>query len=263
MKSILGKLELNSSTYLFFFLSFLCGYFKPIFFIFLLLLIHELGHIVTIKLSHYKIIKVEFFPFGGITTIEKPINSSIQKEMLISLSGCMAQLILMLFLSFFYHKGWLNIQDYQLFRTYNKIIFFFNLLPIIPLDGSIFLHSFFEKFYPYQKALFYYELISFFSFLLFFFYNIFCHVNNYFICAVLLYQFYLLKKQEKYLIHRFYLERYLYEFPYQKIKNHQTKDLKKLQKETLHFFWEKDHYLSEKELLRKYFQNLQKKYEKK
>ena len=66
-------------------------------------------------------------------------------------------------------------------------------------------------------------------------------------------QFLILKKNEKYYIHRFYLERYLYQFPYSKIKNHEEQDIHKLKKETLHFFKEKNYYIPEKELLKRYF----------
>ena len=66
-------------------------------------------------------------------------------------------------------------------------------------------------------------------------------------------QFILLKKEEKYYFKRFYLERYLKEYPYKKIENERVVDLKKLKKETLHFFWNKDKYVHEKEVLKEYF----------
>lgn len=80
MKTIKKVCKLNFSLYLFFLLSFLCGYFKPTLLICLIVVTHECGHIFFIKLFHYQIVKVELFAFGGLTTIEKPINSSLIKK---------------------------------------------------------------------------------------------------------------------------------------------------------------------------------------
>ena len=182
MKNIKIKFKINLTTYIFFLIAFLCGYFKNVLYIFFIVFFHELGHIFFIKLFHHKIVKVEFYPFGGIATVDKPINSSINQELFISLGGVFFQLLLGIFLLF---------QKNELLSFYNQTIFFFNLLPIIPLDGSVFLHAFFEKFFSYQKSFLLYQILSFFFFILFFLYNIFFAIDNYFICLFLLIQFYL------------------------------------------------------------------------
>lgn len=251
MRNISIKFNINVTTYLFFLLSFLCGFFKNAIIIFIIVFIHEIGHVLTIKLCRYKIIKVEFFPFGGITRIDKPINSSINKEMLIAISGILFQ-ILLGFIIFLLQD---QIRDYQLFQLYNFSIFLFNLIPIIPLDGSIFIHSLLEKFYPYEKAFLIYKIVSWIMFFLFLIFNIYYQFNNYFICVVLLTQFYLLKKQEKYIIHRFYLERFLKEYPYKKIENHKEGDIHLLKKETKHYFFQNHHYQNEREMIEKYLRN--------
>ncbi len=214
---------------------------------------HELGHVLMIKKYAYKIVKVEIYPFGGITTVDKPINTPLKEEMMIAISGVLMQIGLQIFMLFWYIKGGIAINTYSLFSKYNGVIFFFNLLPIIPLDGSIFMHSFLEKWLSYEKALFWYDVCSCFFFLLFLCSLWFFHLENYFICGILIGQFFLWKKQEPFLIHRFYLERHLYEFPYRKICSHEVKDIHKLRKETLHFFKHQDYYIPEKELLREYF----------
>lgn len=244
MKNIKIKFKINLTTYIFFLIAFLCGYFKNVLYIFFIVFFHELGHIFFIKLFHHKIVKVEFYPFGGITTVDKPINSSINQELFISLGGVFFQLLLGIFLLF---------QKNELLSFYNQTIFFFNLLPIIPLDGSVFLHAFFEKFFSYQKSFLLYQILSFFFFLLFFLYNIFFSIDNYFICLVLLVQFFLVEKRKKYFFQRFYLERFLHNFPYKKIQNQKGEDISVLKKETRHFFYEKNHYITEKEKIAKSF----------
>ena len=242
MKNIKIKFKINLATYIFFLIAFLCGYFKNVLYIFFIVFFHELGHLLFIKLFRYRIVKVEFYPFGGITTVDKPINSSINKELFISLGGVFFQFLLGIFLLF--HKN-------ELLSFYNQTILFFNLLPIIPLDGSVFLHAFFEKFFSYQKSFLLYQILSCVFFLLFLLYNIFFSIDNYFICLVLLVQFFLAEKRKKYFFHRFYLERFLYSFPYKKIENQNGEDISVLKKETRHFFYEKNHYITEQEKLAK------------
>ena len=195
MKNILKTLEVPIVTYVFLLLSFLCGYFKNVIFIFFIVLFHELGHVLAIHLFHYKIIKVELYPFGGITKIDKPINSSINKEILIASAGVLFQILLFLFL--FCFQNYLNPRDYELLQFYNFNIMLFNLIPIIPLDGSILLHAILEKFFSYEKALKYYQILSILCLCVFLLLNI-LFFENYFICAVLFFQFILLKKKEYY-----------------------------------------------------------------
>lgn len=250
MKIIFKKLEIPIITYCFFLLSFLCGYFKNVIFIFLIVIFHELGHVFMTRFFHYKIIKVELYPFGGITKIDKPINSSINKEILIASAGIFFQGLLYLFLLLF--RDCFKVTDYELFQFYNFHIFLFNFLPIIPLDGSAILHAVLEKFFSYEKALKYYQIFSLIFFCGFVVLN-FLIFENYFICMVLFFQFILLKKQEKYLLHRFYLERYLKEFPYQKICNEIGENYHILKKNRRHFFYSGGKYKNEQEILAKLF----------
>ncbi len=250
MKTIFKKLDIPIVTYCFFLLSFLCGYFKNVIFIFLIVLFHELGHVIITHLFHYKIIKVELYPFGGITRIDKPINSSINKEILIASAGVIFQALLFLFLFLF--QACFIPRDYELFQFYNLNIMLFNLVPIIPLDGSVLLHAILEKFFSFEKALKYYQIFSLLFLWGFVILNIFIF-QNYFICVVLSWQFILLKRQEKYLIHRFYLERYLKYFPYQKIENEHHENYHVLKKNRRHFFYSEGKYKNEHEILSNMF----------
>lgn len=250
MKIIFKKLEIPIITYLFLLLSFLCGYFKNVIFIFFIVIFHELGHVFVIRLFHYKIIKVELYPFGGITKIDKPINSSINKEILIASAGVVFQILL--FLVVFLFRDCFRGSDYELFQLYNFYICLFNFIPIIPLDGSAILHAILEKFFSYEKSLKYYQIFSIFFFCGFVVLN-FLVFENYFICMVLLWEFVLLKRQEKYLLHRFYLERYLKEYPYQKICNERGENYHVLKKNRRHYFYSDGKYKNEQEILAKLF----------
>ena len=74
MKNIFPKIKINSATYILFLSFLLTGFIKNILLIFLIVIIHEIGHVFFLKYFHYKIEKVEIFPFGGLTTTNKYIN---------------------------------------------------------------------------------------------------------------------------------------------------------------------------------------------
>ncbi len=255
MKIILTKIKVNYLTYLFFLLSFLCGYFKPLFFAFFIVFIHEMGHVLIIKLLKYKIKKIEFYPFGGITKISKPLNSSINHELLISIGGITSQIILAGILYYLHHLGYISNYNYNLLITYNSVIIIFNLLPIYPLDGLKIITAILEKFFPYIKCLKLTCLISFLTYIIFLIYNIIFSYKNYLMCLFLLFQFLTLLKQQKYLRQRFLLERYLHQYPYKKINNEQVLNIELLKKNTLHFFKYKNRFFHEKALLKQYFKD--------
>ena len=254
MKSIFPKFKINAVTY-FVFLSFLLtGFIKNILIIFLIIIIHELGHVFFLKYFHYEIERVEIFPFGGLTTTKnKYINSPINKDILIYFGGILFQGILYFFMYLLRNTGHLSDYTFSLFKTYNTSILIFNVLPIYPLDGGEILHLFLEKYLPYKKAL---TIISYFSFLfliLFVLYNIKSNLNNYIAISFLLYKTIDFTKKKKLLQHKFLLERYMHSFPYKKIEHNEEQNLNVLKKETLHFFKNGNKYLHEQEIVKRKF----------
>ncbi len=250
MRNILNKIQISYLTYIFILICLFCGFIKNILIIFFICLFHELGHIFFIKIFKYQIIKIEILPFGGYTEIHKRINSNITKDLIISLGGILFQVILFIFL--FILKDYFNIITYNLFIKYNMFILFFNLIPIIPLDGNKLLTSFMELFLPFHHS---YYLSIFFSLI---FLTIFVYMNykynfdNYFICSFLLYKIILCVKNYKYVFKRFLLERSLYKLEYAKIDNH-TKDIKSLRKNVLHYFKKNNKYIREDHIINEYF----------
>jgi len=252
MKKFYKKLKINNYTYFFFILCALCGYLKNIFIIFIICIIHELGHVFFSYVFKYEIESIELFPFGGLTTSNKKINSSINKDIIINFGGIMFQSIFILFLYFFREK--INIITYNLFITYNFVLIIFNLLPIIPLDGNNIIHLLLEKIFSYQISYQINFIISIISLIIFLIINYVYHIDNYFIISFLLYKSFINIKNYKYLKNRFLLERYLYGIEYKKIDNH-TKDINNLKKEVLHYFKENNKYIREKQKIENLFFN--------
>jgi len=250
MMNTLNKFKINNYTYLFFIICALCGYIKNITIIFVICLIHELGHIFFIKLFKYKIISIELLPFGGFTTIDKRINANINKDLLIAFGGIIFQLVLLIIV--FCLKNKFNLITYNLIINYSTILIVFNLLPIIPLDGNQILHLLLEKIFSYHMSYYLNAIISIICLLMFFIINYIYNLDNYFIISFLLYKIILYVKNYKYNKKRFLLERYLYDLEYCKIDNH-TKNINSLKKGVLHYFKENNKYINEKEKLKNLF----------
>lgn len=252
MKKLYKKFKINNYTYLFFIICALCGYLKNISIIFLICFIHELGHVFFSCIFKYEIENIELFPFGGLTTTNKKINSSINKDILINLGGILFQLIFLIILNLF--KERFNIITYNLFINYSFVLIVFNLIPIIPLDGNNIIHLLLEKIFSYKISYQLNFIISIISLIIFLIINYIYHIDNYFIVSFLLYKGFMYLKNYKYLNKRFLLERYLYDMDYKKIDSH-TKDINDLKKEVLHYFKEENKYVNEKNVLEKLFFN--------
>ena len=247
MMNILNKIKINNYTYFFILICLFCGYIKNITIIFFICFIHELGHIFFIKLFGYNIIRVELLPFGGYTTIDQKINSDISKDLIIAYGGIISQFIL--YLVIFTLKSYLNIITYDLWQSYNIIIMLFNLIPIIPLDGSKILHLILEKHFSFHKSYYLNFICSIILLIIFVVINYVYQIDNYFIITFLVYKIIIYYKDFKYIEKRFFLERYLYDLDYQKIENN-TKDIYDLKKDVFHYFKNNNKYISEKEKIK-------------
>ena len=204
-----------------------------------------------IKHFKYKIIEVELLPFGGITKIEKDLNSSLNKEIIISISGIIMQLGLFIVLSFLRQYQLISYNIYNLYNKYNFSILIFNLLPIIPLDGSIFVKSLLEKYISFYNSQIINIIISLVFLIIFIYFNYYFSLNNYLIAVFLFYKIYEYLKNLKYIYNRFLLERYLKEYNYRKIKV--IKKLKQIQKEKKNYFQINNSIIKERDVLKKYF----------
>lgn len=111
------------------------GYFKYLLIMLICLLIHEVAHIILIKLFKVKITKFSLSLCGGLLEIDNHEfdNLSIIKKVIIYSSGIIVNLLL-----------YILFND-SLFGKYNLILFLFNILPIYPLDGYNILKNLFKK----------------------------------------------------------------------------------------------------------------------
>ncbi len=256
MKNIKHLFNIHISTY-FLILSFLfTGLIKNIILIYIIVIFHELGHIFIIKLLGYKVLRVNIYPSGGVTEIDKKINTKITHDLLIASFGVIFQIFLYFLFTLFHSLSFIRTNTYLLFLSYNTTILIFNLLPIVPLDGYQFLRCIWELLFPFKKAFQVSFIFSVIFVLCFITYHQIFSLNNYLIISFLIYKLVLEFKNFKYQNYRFQLERYLNDLPYKKIKHESRIDLNLLKKDTYHYFKKDNTYISEKKILEKKYSSL-------
>lgn len=249
MKIILSKIEFHY-TFIIIALGFvLAGYFPNLIVFTSIIIIHELGHIITGLHFKYKLDKVIIYPYGGMTKFNTIINTNINKDILVAISGVIVQSIYFILITILYTKGYIREYIYNLFTIYNNSILLFNILPIIPLDGSKIINLILSKYLYYNLSNKLTIIISFITIIIILITRIYEYNYSFIIILGLLmkniYDFY---KNLEYIYSKFILERYLYKITYPKKKI--IKNKKKMYKNKSHYFYINNQLLKEDDYLR-------------
>lgn len=243
MKNILNKIYLHPIFIITLLIFILIGRFRFIIYFMLLILIHELGHILMSLLFKWKIDKIIILPFGGITKYNEIINRPLIEEFLVAISGILFQIL--------FYKIIHDYIDYKYFTLINYFIIIFNLIPIYPLDGAKILNVLFSKITSFKNSILLTVIVSYISliilslllfninkllFMLFIF--LFIEVNK-------------LYKEKDLIFNKFLLERYLNDFNFKKEKT--INNISKMKKDYRHLFYIDEKYITEKTFLRNLF----------
>lgn len=89
--------------------------------------LHELGHSLVARAKGGYIHEIVLYPFGGAAKIAN-IPARPMDEILVALAGPAVSLLLAILC---YQVAWLEFVGYV-----NMLLFFFNLLPVFPMDGG-------------------------------------------------------------------------------------------------------------------------------
>lgn len=163
------KLKLHYSLLGILLLFIFSGLYIEILLFFLVIILHECGHIISLKLFKQKINTFNITIVGGILDVEyKDLN--ILQEMIISISGVAVNGVILIILRYLD-----NLYYQDILINYNQLLIVFNLLPIYPLDGYHLIEALLKvKNEPFkeQKMLNYISLITLiitFSFSIYYF----------------------------------------------------------------------------------------------
>lgn len=250
MKNIFPKIKIDYSTYIIILMALLAGYIKNISIILIIVLIHELGHVFFFRLYKIKIEKIVIYPFGGVSYINKKIHERIYKDILISMGGIIMQIILLFIVYLLYEWDVVVLSTYNLFIRYNINIIIFNLIPIIPLDGSKLLLAILSKFMAYKKSYHIMIIVGTISLVCYILGNLIYKVNDLVLDVYLVVKIYEVIKEEKQVINKFYLERLLYDNYYNAIISN-IDNIDKIRIDKYYFFKDNKRYINEKDYIRK------------
>lgn len=235
----ISKIKIHPLFYIIAFITLITGFFKEFSYIMLIITVHELGHILMAFYYKWQIDKIIVLPFGGLTIFNEKINRPLKEELLISLSGPLVQLIVFSFVT------------NELILKYHYFLLIFNLIPIIPLDGSKIFNCFLNAFLPFKLS---HILTIVFSIIIIISFSIF-KFNLVFLIVII---FLILKIFEEFqnrnnIFNKFLMERYFYTFKFTKRKIIKGYNLNYMFKDYKHLFYIDNQYYSEKQLLEKRF----------
>ena len=104
MKTILNKITFHY-TFIITAIGFiLTGYFSNLIIFTSIIIIHELGHYLIGLYYNYKVDKITIYPYGGITKFKTLINTNINKDLIISISGPIMQIIYYMIITYYIPK---------------------------------------------------------------------------------------------------------------------------------------------------------------
>ncbi len=131
----------------------LVGQFIQVITLFVIVLLHELGHVTAARWYGWRVRKIELLPFGGVAEIDEWGNTEPRTEIVVALAGPMVNAILIA-IGWSFQKLGIWSSAWTAFFVYsNLVIGGFNLLPVWPLDGGRVLQTVFSLFLPYRQAM--------------------------------------------------------------------------------------------------------------
>lgn len=251
MMNIIKKISIDDSLYLFILCGLLGGYIKETVILFIIVIMHEIGHVIFFRLFNIEIDKIVIYPSGGMCYVNKKINIRILYDVMINIGGILMQVVLFFVVYYLWKNRFIVDTTYKLFNMYNIGIMLFNLLPIVPLDGSKLLLNIYCKLFSFRISYLLMIITSIIFFILFILFNILIGINSLVILLFLLYQMFLIVKNYKYILNKFYLERMIYDNYYNEIINDKS-SIGDMKIDKYYYFYNKGRYYSEKEWLRNY-----------
>lgn len=247
IKKFLSKIEINNYTLILLFLSLITGLFKEILVVFFIIIIHELGHYIIMYKYKWNVKKISIYPFGGVTILDDVIDKPLLEEFFVTIMGPIFQIILFIFVTILYKKYIINDYIYYLFKNYHYSMLLFNLLPIIPLDGSKLFNVFFNKFLNFRISYLFNIILSVITLTIFLLLYRF-DSSYYIIIIFLIFQTIYTLKNRSIMFNRFILEKRLYKNNYRnyiKIRN-----IKSMHRNKKHLIFDKNRYTTENNYLK-------------
>ncbi|MDD4168827.1 MAG: M50 family metallopeptidase [Desulfotomaculaceae bacterium] len=119
---------------------------------FIVVLLHELGHVAMARRLGVHVSDVELLPFGGVSRMGGEVVSDPSKEVYVALAGPATNLFLVGIGTVLKNHGLLNNDLGLFFLNCNLIMAVFNLIPALPLDGGRAFRAYLARRTGFSKA---------------------------------------------------------------------------------------------------------------
>ncbi|WP_155837087.1 M50 family metallopeptidase [Aneurinibacillus terranovensis] len=132
----------------------LTGQFVQVITLFMIVLIHEAGHVAAGLAYGWRVRKIELLPFGGVAEVDEWGNTRPVEEIVVALAGPLMNGVLIT-VGYFLQRSGLWAPEWAAFFMYGNVaIGGFNLLPIWPLDGGRILHTVCSLTFTYRTSIY-------------------------------------------------------------------------------------------------------------
>lgn len=240
----LPKIQFHPLLLIFVLIALITGLFLELMVIIAIVCIHEMGHFFMAKKFNWRVTTITLWIFGGVMKTEEHGNRPLMEEALVTVSGPFQHVLIFLVVKLLQIGNILPLTITELIIFYNQMIFFFNLLPVWPLDGGKLFWIVLSNYLPFRKS---YNTTIFLS-MIFCFLLIPIHffLFSFQLSAILLFVFLFLEnqtewKQKYYVFIRFLLNRYEEERTYRKTHPLIIPYHASLMDVFSHFYREKEH----------------------
>ena len=257
MKNIYNKIKLSPFFILLILLSLLSGLFKDIIFLFIIIVVHEFGHVVISLIYKWNIKKIYITACGGYIEYEENIDKPFKEELIIAISGILMQTVFYFICIILNKICIIDLSTLLLIRKYHYSILLFNLIPVVPLDGAKILNTLFNLYLPYRKSLNLTNLLSviiaILIFIIFITKNLRFEYGYFVIISFVISKVLKNIKDTPFLFNRFLFERYKNPINVNKYFYIKNKDINKMRRQRKNYFYINGKYHKEIDVLRKRF----------
>lgn len=257
MKNIYKRIRVSPFFLFIIFISVISGLFRDILTLLLVLLVHELGHILLSVKLNWKISKIDITMCGGFITYDDIIDKPFNEELIVALAGFMFQIILFIASYIIFKIDIIDNKALFLINKYNVAVLLFNIIPIYPLDGSKVMLILLNILYPYKKAL---RLINFISIvILILILTYFIHNNAKLEYSYIIIISFIISKiishirEVPYLFNKLLFERYIYPIKVNKYNYVNNSNINLFKRRRKNIFKVNNHYVGENVILAKKF----------
>ncbi len=132
--------------------SLITGHFLETLTLFVIVIIHEIGHVAVARELGWTVKEIQLLPFGGVATMEDAAAAHPLDEIVVALAGPFMNIAMIAVSILFWWTGIWSEEWTRYFVTSNAMIAGFNLLPIWPLDGGRIVQALLCYRLPYRQA---------------------------------------------------------------------------------------------------------------